>query len=365
MKQEVYKPVNLFLSKFLSDFIKFFWKIFVWRKFNLPTNLDCISSIVVLEYHCIGDVILVAPALNIIRNNFPKASITLVTNQPVHELAQAAAIADKVVSISIPWIHNIGSPQKWISFCKQIISLRKSNFNLGFNFKGDFRDLGLLRWINPDIRVGFNATGGDFFLTHVYPFPFEKHQVDRAIHLLYLFGLLTDNHSPTLSLPIAVNYQQDHKTHIIIHGGAAHPFRMWPDNHWLTLIELLQPHACVTVVDVSETLELCNLVKEQSPNTKVFKGSLLDFSQQLKIQSLLIGLDSMAVHLAIAVGIPAIALFGSQNPELTKPYGSNGYVITPPSICKHKKTNWRLCKDCMSEIDPHTVYDTATKICSL
>lgn len=362
MKQEVYKPSNLFLSRLLSGCIKFFLLLFKKQSVGKPINNETITSICVLEYHCIGDVILITPALHLIRKNFPDATITLITNQSVQELIKAAKIADKLVSISAPWLHGIGSPKKWLSFYKQIRSLRKSPFDLGFNFKGDFRDLGLLWWIKPDIRIGFNATGGDFFLTRSYPFPFEKHQVERAIHLLSRAGLKTEFQTPALALPEEPVIQHDKNPRIIIHSGASHPLRRWPDNHWLKLIQLLQQNTAVTIVELPETTMLCKSAREQFPDIDVFKGSLLEFAQVVKKNSLLVGVDSMAVHLAIALGVPALALFGSQNPDLTRPYGPNGYVVTPASPCKHKRKNWRLCGACMNDIDPQTVYDTAIEI---
>ena len=99
MKQEVYKPSNLFLSRLLSGFVKFFWRIFKKPLVDKSIRDEPVTSICVLEYHCIGDVILILPALHLIRKNFPDATITLITNQSVRELVEAAKIADNVVPI--------------------------------------------------------------------------------------------------------------------------------------------------------------------------------------------------------------------------------------------------------------------------
>ncbi|MDZ7822133.1 MAG: glycosyltransferase family 9 protein [Candidatus Marinimicrobia bacterium] len=66
-----------------------------------------------------------------------------------------------------------------------------------------------------------------------------------------------------------------------------------------------------------------------------------------------LGCDSMAVHLAAALHTQTLAIFGSQDPRLTRPYGKYGHVITPKKACTHKRRDWRLCPECMAAVRPH------------
>ncbi|MDZ7795979.1 MAG: glycosyltransferase family 9 protein [Candidatus Marinimicrobia bacterium] len=63
----------------------------------------------------------------------------------------------------------------------------------------------------------------------------------------------------------------------------------------------------------------------------------------------------MAVHLAAALQTPALAIFGSQDPALTRPYGKYGYVIKAAGTCTHKRKDWRLCPECMASVRPTDV----------
>ena len=87
-----------------------------------------------------------------------------------------------------------------------------------------------------------------------------------------------------------------------------------------------------------------------------FEGSLTSFCDYIKNQKCLIALDSMAGHLGSFLGIPVVSLFGSQNPELTKPNNKYGKIIKPEKPCKHKRDHWRLCKLCLKSISPEKVY---------
>ena len=46
--------------------------------------------------------------------------------------------------------------------------LKREKFDLGVDFKGDFRNLIFLWQICSKYRLGFDGTGGSYFLTHSY-----------------------------------------------------------------------------------------------------------------------------------------------------------------------------------------------------
>ena len=89
---------------------------------------------------------------------------------------------------------------------------------------------------------------------------------------------------------------------------------------------------------------------------------LIDFNSWLKNQRLLVGPDSMAGHLAAYLNIPVVSIFGSQNPELTKPIGFNVKVLKPNGNCKHNRKHWRLCKECINMVKPSEVFNVINQV---
>ncbi|MBC8215374.1 MAG: glycosyltransferase family 9 protein [Candidatus Marinimicrobia bacterium] len=352
MKQEVYRPSFLRISRFLSEVLHPVWRLFSHHPYNVPIDKKSIQSILVTEYHCIGDVILIIPALKALKEEFPKAKIILVTNNAAEELAKKITDADEIISYSAPWVKGWTSVTNWKGTLAVIIKLRNRKLDLGIDFKGDIRNLFLLRGISPKHRFGFTATGGKYLLTHPQNFPFNKHQVDRALFLLKSVRV-----SPQTS-----QFNEDKKRvqyvddRIVLHPGANHPERQWPIKNWKELYEHLSKIHKVYIVCAPDTVDVIKKMSETIPNMNIFKGSLLEFSQWLSGAQLLIGSDSMAVHLAVAMGTPSLAIFGSQNPELTRPKGDMGSIIKPKNTCPHKRKHWRLCSKCMSSITPDDVY---------
>jgi heptosyltransferase-2 len=73
--------------------------------------------------------------------------------------------------------------------------------------------------------------------------------------------------------------------------------------------------------------------------------------------------DSGLMHIAGALGIPTIAIFGSTNPAATSPAGDRSVLITKavscsPCLKKVCPTDFR----CMELIGADEVYDVATRL---
>ena len=201
-------------------------------------------------------------------------------------------------------------------------------------------------------RLGFNGTGGSYLLTHSFPFPFKTHQSDRAVQLLRLFELnQTIDKSSINIIPNIV----DEKDFIVLHPGAKHRERQWSVKNWLKLVKLLNNTHKIALVKTDDSKNLVLILSKYFPELYIFSGSLLRFGQWLQNQKLLIGMDSMAVHLAGVLGVPSIAIFGKQNPKLTGPQYNSSTFISPDKPCSHRFSHWRLCQYCTNSVKPEAV----------
>lgn len=338
-----------------------FWKPFTSNPQSSQPDISRVKNILVLEYHCIGDVLLIASALDGLKNHFPDANITLVTNHSVAQLAERSQLAHRIVPVLPPWIGKLFSVTVWLTFLRVIGDLKRQTFDLGISFKGDFRDHLVLHRIHPKIRIGYNATGGDYSLTHAYSFPFEKHQVDRALTLLKHVQIPVENSQPRLQLDVS-SFEDRNSGYMVFHPGASHPYRRWPEIHWVQLVKSFEQDADIVLVDTPDTQKVTRKISTQIPSIPIFQGSLESLAVLMQSASLVVGMDSMAVHLAVSVGTPALAIFGAQDDSLTRPYGPIGYVVKPPHPCRHKKPHWRLCPECMELVGPDSVRDMILSI---
>jgi len=322
-EQQILNPYKLFLARSFSRMTGTFRPR---GHVNCPVDPQDIKKILVLEHQCIGDVLMLEPVLSALRSHFVHAELHLLCVASVKELAEHAGMADKVFAVGTETPFDI-------------------SYDMIFNFHGDVRHIHFMRRFTTRYRCGFSFSGGARYLTHVTDYPYLKHQVERPFALLSVMGIPVKRRIPELGV---LRDNKKDPGRVLLHPGAEHPARRWPRSHWETLTYLLQNDG----KDVSWILP----PGEYAPgNIAGIQGSLWEIAGQTARAGILVGSDSMAVHLAAALGTPALALFGSQDPELTRPYGPLGHVIAPPEACRHKRPDWRLCPACMASIDPHTV----------
>lgn len=322
-KQQILNPRKLRAARFLSRLNGNFRPPI---NANAPIMADKIKKILVQEHQCIGDVLMLEPTLYALRRAFSNAVLDLVCVPAVKELAERAELSDRV-----------------LAFPKELPL--DETYDIVFDFHGDIRRLKTLKQFNSTYYAGFSFSGGAAWLTHVTDYPYADHQVERPFSLLRQMNIKVDRRTPQLS---GFDPGVPASGKILLHPGANHAGRQWPAEHWSTLIDML--------LDDKRDIIWITPPGEKAPEgIPEFSGCLTELAELIACSSLLVGCDSMSVHLASALGVKALAIFGSQDPELTKPYGPDGYVIFPEEPCRHRKRDWRLCEECMKSVKPAEV----------
>ena len=85
-------------------------------------------------------------------------------------------------------------------------------------------------------------------------------------------------------------------------------------------------------------------------------GELLE---AVRLSSLMICNDSGPMHIAAALGVPVVAMFGPTDPALTGPYCEKKSVFIPEIACN--RCFLRYCKDsrCHASVDPESVAEAS------
>ena len=346
----IYRSSYVFLAKIFSMLIAPYFKFFNFfrKKYDLQ-SID-VKTILVTEYHRIGDVIIIAPILKSIKSNFPNAEIILVCNEAAKELAEYLKLADKVFGVSVPWTNWRWSFLEWYKIRNFAKNLHFLDIDLGIDFKGDIRNSWFLWNTHPKVSFGYDTTGGGYFFTNTIIMNQNAHQYSRASHLIEEFDCQLNRDKKS-------RYHSNKNGCIVLHPGASDLARSWPEFHWIELARLLSTKFKVSIVITRDSPVLFQKLKVENLKLQCFEGSLVSFCNYINNQKCLIAPDSMGGHLASYFGIPVISLFGSQNPNLTKPKNKYGKIIKPKKICNHDRDHWRLCELCIRSISPKTVYE--------
>jgi len=351
---------------------RFFSLKFFHEQRELP--LKEIKKILIIRTDGLGDVVMSTPAFSALRDIFPQSNITLLAGSWSKNLVEAMPTFDRIIYFDMPWIVK-RQRKKLTKLFKIIKKLRTENFDLIIDIRGDFRNNIFMYLCNGKYRVGFNITGCNFLLTHVVPID-ENHPVNASLSLInflkpenmkeYTLNLwITKEDRDFADLFLGENGINNNIV-VIIHPGTKWYGRRWKAERYAKIADSLieKYSAKVILAGSSSELELirniANLMK-RAPIKAAGKTSLRQFLALLKKSDLFIGLDSGPMHMAAAMGVKVVALFGPARTDAVGPWGNGHIVVTHQKDFTCSPCAQTVCKrpdnSCMDAIKVDEVWE--------
>lgn len=317
------------------------------------------QSMLVIHQGALGDFILALPALETLRKTFPKAKTTIIGYPRILELVNQRFYAEEIYSID----------QKGMAT---------------FFVQGGSLNFPLSQFFKPfDLIVVFGKEGAlirnlkqvcQGQVLHINPFPPWDEKIHLTDHLLRQFsgyGFPVSEMNPRLYLKES---DQDWAKHfwrqkglateerskgIVLHPGSGSKKKVWPLERFLALAQAFQNHLDSKILIVLGPVEGPEVEKTftgMKPRPAFFvKGlSLLQLASVMEGSRLFIGNDSGITHLAAALGLPTVAIFGPTDPEAWSPRGKKIWVVRkefPCSPCSQER--FIQCKgmECLKAIE--------------
>ena len=283
----------------------------------------------------LGDVAMALPLIRAVRASRPDAEITLLSRPAFAPLLEALCVADRVRSL----------PARGPGYLAHFAALRASYPDTWILFTNSLRgDLEARAAACPQ-RFGIVRPGRRRpLLTHGYRVPgdfdeADHHQVELWENFLRHFGL--DAQMDTRPFPTKVIEIEQPKPVMprvapigLIAGSENTPSKRWPVAHWRRLIEAFPGEDFVlfgTAADKAIASEITAGFDPARVTDLAGATSLLAFSAALAHCRLLVSNDTGGMHLANALGVPLVGLFGPTNPIRTGPvFASKHRILQPP-----------------------------------
>jgi len=322
---------------------------------------DGAALIAVRTPNWLGDTVMALPMLTALRARRPEARIILVGRWA--HLLSGQGVGD----IILPYP---GPARERLAFAR--------------NVRGEPPDVALLlvnsmesaiaacQW-GARRRVGFDTDARRLFLTDVIDVPSpRRHQVDEYGLLLGASGVaLQDEAQPVWHLRSAADREIDtllvsagvspDQRVIGLHLGAAFgPSKRWPSKSFVRLAALLHRNAlCPLLLGPSEHEEMAAAIVDGS---ECAVPSLVGRDRPALLPGLLgrlsclVSGDTGVAHLAAALRVPTVTLFGPTDPQRTAPRAKTARVVcrgVPCAPCF--LTECPIDHICMTGIDPEEV----------
>ncbi len=276
----------------------------------------------------LGDVVMALPLLRAIRASRPDAEITLFAKPQFLPLLEDLGVADR--------LHPL--PPRGSGYFRHFYSLRAGYPDCWLLFTNSIRG-DLEAWLTGcRQRFGILRPGKwRPLLSHPYAPPprfdeAQHHQFKLWTDFLNHFGLEAAPDLSPFPEPRPRTPDPDQPVGLIC-GSENNPEKRWPVAHWRSLIESLPDRQFMLLGTANDRPIADAVAAGFGGRVQHLAGQtdLRGFATKLRGCRLLVTNDTGGMHLANALGVPLIALFGPTNPLRTGPvYSAPATILQPP-----------------------------------
>lgn len=287
------------------------------------------NNIAVFKVGALGDVLMASPFVHNLRKSFPGARITFYVGNYAKSVVETNPNLDEVVGFD----QNIVFQKKPFALLKLANLIRKKRHDVIF-FLDKSWHYGLFgKFTRIKKRVGFDRAGEGKYHTIKVPYGVRKHEIDCYNDLLVAVGgkvvsrkleLHLTGEDVSTAKSFAAKFKIKNAVGLVP-GGAKNPgqdmaSRRWPVDNWVELARKIS----------------CQIVLFGGPDDKVFADKVLDYvdcvdavgklplraSAALALScKVVVVADSGFMHVAAAVGVPTLSIFGPTDPLRKAPPG--------------------------------------------
>jgi heptosyltransferase II len=309
--------------------------------------------ILLIKSCCLGDAVMVIPALRALRETFPGARLTMLCTPRTAAVFENSAYLDEVLLLRLTGARGIGEflTTGLLSLAGTMRRLRARRFDVVVDFDNYYNWTTFIAFATgAPSRVGFDPPGQGrrFLLTHRVPHVGNRHMVEFYLDLVRAIG--ADTADKTIELRIPPEAEQwatdflaadgefrDGRPLVILSPGRSEAwhFIRWPEENFVAVAEALhkRPGAHVLLmggdaeVPIAERITAMLSARKIAVTNAAGKTSLMQSGALLKQADLLICNDSGPMHIGAAVGVPTLAVFGPANQSRWAPYGPEHRVV--------------------------------------
>jgi ADP-heptose:LPS heptosyltransferase len=335
------------------------------RPFDWPA-IPGIRRILLMTTTAIGDTLLSTPAIRAVKETYPE--------KEVHVLCHARN-------------HLLLKENPYISRCLLYQGKRKGIVPLVRQLKSQGYDLVVILHSNdPEALPLAWSTGAPYIIgpgtsrfayllsQSVFCREETRHAIERRLDLVRAIGADTQNKAMDLFLPPSwedrsrMILEKKWKTRphplIGIHPTGSGSYKWWPGAYFSTVLRELAKRYRARFILFSSRKEVTAaraIAENLEEETLLIQGEydLLETAALMKRCSLMIANDSGPLHMALALGVPTVALIGADSPLRIGPYQvpNSTCLYRKEEVCDEVRCLNEKCLDnrCLKAISPEEV----------
>jgi len=337
------------------------------------------KKVLVLQTSFLGDTVLSLSLVSEIKRRFPKTNLSLLCSPSARDLLESHPDIDEIIVDE-----KKGVDQGWRGLWRKARSLRRMGFNAALSPHKSLRSALLLFFAAIPYRVGFKQSKGWFLFHQRVNRDSTRHDVERNLSVLEAFGIKPEDCGRDQTLPVSDSTRQTvdrlvrslgvspGKVIVGVNAGSVWVTKRWAVEGFARVIDLIrQKHDCDVLLfggpeDVEINSRIQGLCGTAAMNL-AGKLSLRELPAAVSLCKVFITNDSGPMHVAVARGVPTVAIFCATTPSLGfYPYSSRAVVLEKNLACRPCSSHGgRRCplgtEDCIRLIQPEQVAKAAEK----
>ena len=309
---------------------------------------DCERALVIkLRHH--GDVLLAAPVLGALKAHAPALEIDALVNDDTAPMLEGHPALSQLHAVGRNWKAEGLASRLWRESAL-FGKLRARRYDLVVHLSEQPRGAWLARTLGARYSVAPIVPGrGGFWrgsFTHLYPIAGRRHQVEVNLDALRRIGLQPSPEERKVIFVPGSRAEEKVKTlvgeeaFVHLHPASRWRFKCWPAERNAELADRLAAGGHRVVItaapDAAERQFVDEILKRAKSRPMSLAGqlSIKELGAVAGRARLFVGVDSMPMHLACAMGVPVVALFGPSGEAEWGPWNVPHRVVTSAHSCR-------------------------------
>jgi heptosyltransferase-1 len=317
---------------------------------SFATDTPRFNRLLIVRLSAMGDIIHTLPAAVALRQAFPHATLGWLVEERWAELlctlryprsgprSPQRPLVDRVHSVNTAeWRRAPFSFNTWQQMAVGLSELRGIRYDAAVDFQGAIRSALLARWSGAPVICG-STQPREKAASMLY----TRRVLPRGTHVVEQAMALADAMIPEPAGEAQIDFPADPDAEskiaglmadvnafMILNPGAGWGAKMWPaERYGQVARELAEDGLCSFINYGPGEEELATVVETASEGAarKIF-CSISELIALTRRASLFIGGDTGPLHLAAALKIPVVAIFGPTNPARNGPFGTRSAVL--------------------------------------
>lgn len=337
------------------------------------------EKILVMRYRFIGDTVLTVPFLRNLREAFPMARIDLMLEPFSGQVLEGCPYVDRFIQFELKTIHKYSASSqrgKLSGHLHYWKLLRRERYDAAFVLKRSLSSALLVWAAHIPRRIGFATEGRTFFLTDPVLYRQDQHEVRNFLDCLRALDIPVNSEalelwpSPASDMRIRglfgrTGWKPD-DLKIVVHAAASLPAKQWPLERFAAVMKAVQNrhHARFVYTGAKEDAGLYHEIEKHGPFGGLNLCGITSLRENLSVYraaDLFLGVDSGPMHMAAAVGVPVVALFGPTDERKWGPWGEGHTVISKRLACHPCKPHKCADNECMKLVNVEEVVEAVER----